>query len=93
MNLRNPFTQPGKWYKANLHTHTTTSDGLQSPAEVAEAYRKAGYHVLVLSDHYKTNDVSGLSRKGFLENRTLTSRFSRIGGRPVAEPIVCTLPR
>ena len=66
MNLRNPFTQPGKWYKANFHTHTTTSDGRQSPVEVAEAYRKAGYNVLVLTDHYKTNDVSDLSRKGFL---------------------------
>ncbi len=66
MKLRNPFTHPGKWYKANLHTHTTTSDGLQSPAETAEAYRKAGYHVLALTDHHKTNDVSGLLRKNFL---------------------------
>jgi len=42
MKLRNPFTQAGEWYKANLHTHSTTSDGRQSPAETAEAYRKAG---------------------------------------------------
>ena len=27
MKLRNPFARAGKWYKANLHTHTTTSDG------------------------------------------------------------------
>ncbi|MDY7009388.1 MAG: PHP domain-containing protein [Planctomycetota bacterium] len=66
MNLRNPFRQPGRWYKANFHTHTTMSDGLESPAETAEAYRKAGYHVLALTDHHKTNDVSGLSRKNFL---------------------------
>ena len=66
MKLRNPFAQSGRWYKANLHTHTTTSDGLESPAEMADAYRKAGYHVLALTDHYKTNDVRGLSRKGFL---------------------------
>lgn len=66
MNLRNPFTRPGRWYKANLHTHTTTSDGLQNPSEVAEAYHKAGYHVLALTDHHKTNDVRGLSGKNFL---------------------------
>lgn len=66
MRFRNPFTQPGKWYKANLHTHTTNSDGRQSPAETAEAYRKAGYHVLALTDHNRTNDVRGLSRKNFL---------------------------
>lgn len=66
MKLHNPFTRPGRWYKANFHTHTTTSDGRQSPAETAEAYRKAGYHVLALTDHNATNDVRGLSRKGFL---------------------------
>ena len=66
MKLRNPFTQAGEWYKANLHTHSTTSDGRQSPAETAEAYRKAGYHVLAMTDHNKTNDVRGLSRDGFL---------------------------
>ncbi len=66
MKLRNPFTQSGNWYKANFHTHTTTSDGLESPTETADAYRRAGYHVLVLTDHRKTNDVRRLSRKNFL---------------------------
>ena len=66
MKLRNPFTQAGRWFKANLHTHSTTSDGRQSPAETAEAYRTAGYDVLAMTDHSKTNDVRGLSRKNFL---------------------------
>jgi len=66
MKLRNPFTTTGKWYKANLHTHTTTSDGRAGPAETAELYRQAGYHVLALTDHNKTNDVRGLSRSNFL---------------------------
>ncbi len=66
MTLRNPFTRSGRWYKANLHTHTTTSDGGASPAETAEAYRQAGYHVLALTDHNRTNDVRGLSRRNFL---------------------------
>jgi hypothetical protein len=66
MKFRNPFTRPGRWYKANLHTHTTRSDGRQSPADTAEAYRRAGYGVLALTDHNATNDVRRLSRKGFL---------------------------
>ena len=66
LKFRNPFTTAGKWYKANLHTHTTVSDGRASPAETAELYRQAGYHVLALTDHNATNDVRGLSRKGFL---------------------------
>ncbi len=66
MKLRNPFTRAGKWYKANLHTHTTTSDGQQSPPETVEAYRKAGYHVVALTDHNRTNDVRGMARRNFL---------------------------
>lgn len=66
MKLVNPFTRAGRWYRANLHTHTTTSDGDVPPAEAAELYRKAGYHVLALTDHNRTNDVSGMSRKNFL---------------------------
>ena len=61
----NPFAQKGRWYKANLHTHTTASDGKATPAERIEQYRKAGYHVLALTDHRVTHDVTGLSQKNF----------------------------
>ncbi len=59
--FKNPFELPGKWYKANLHTHTTTSDGVLSPQDRIEQYRKAGYDVLALTDHVKTNDVRSSS--------------------------------
>lgn len=62
----NPFARPGRWYRANLHTHTTTSDGAHPPARVAEFYRRQGYHVLALTDHGATNDVAKLCRRGFL---------------------------
>lgn len=39
------------WYKANLHTHTTNSDGRRSPEETEALYREAGYHILALTDH------------------------------------------
>ncbi len=66
MKLQNPFAQPGRWYKANLHTHTTVSDGHLGPVETAEAYRKAGYQVLALTDHNRTSDVAGMSQEDFL---------------------------
>jgi hypothetical protein len=54
----NPFELPGKWYKANFHTHTTTSDGELAPLEQVERYAEAGYQILNLSDHHATNDIS-----------------------------------
>jgi len=66
MKLKNPFTERGNWYKANLHAHTTNSDGQMTPSEAARAYRQAGYDILALTDHEVTNDVSDLSRRNFL---------------------------
>ena len=40
-----------KWYKGNIHTHTTESDGDASPEKVVRWYRRHGYDFLVLSDH------------------------------------------
>ncbi|MBC8268809.1 MAG: CehA/McbA family metallohydrolase [Rhodospirillaceae bacterium] len=47
-----PFGQPGQFYKGNLHTHSTLSDGKFSPADVVAHYQKAGYDFLALSEHF-----------------------------------------
>ena len=47
-----PFAQPGRFYRGNLHTHSTRSDGTRPPPAVAAAYRERGYDFLVLSDHF-----------------------------------------
>lgn len=39
------------FYKANLHMHTTLSDGTLSPEEVKAAYLAAGYSVVAFTDH------------------------------------------
>lgn len=41
----------GSFYKANLHCHTTYSDGKLSPAEVKELYKSLGYSVVAYTDH------------------------------------------
>lgn len=40
-----------RWYKGNLHTHTTNSDGDSSPDIVVGWYRDSGYDFLALTDH------------------------------------------
>lgn len=52
MTLLAPFAAPGRFYKGNLHTHSTRSDGARDPADVCAAYREAGYDFLALSDHF-----------------------------------------
>ncbi len=39
------------WKPAQLHVHSTLSDGKKSPAELAEIYRKMGYKILYITDH------------------------------------------
>lgn len=39
------------WFRGNLHTHTTNSDGDSTPGEVVAWYRDAGYDFLALTDH------------------------------------------
>lgn len=39
------------WFRGNLHTHTTNSDGDSSPDAVVAWYRDAGYDFLALTDH------------------------------------------
>jgi len=64
--LVNPFELPGTWCKAALHTHTHSSDGAWWPEDVTALYRKRGFDVVALTDHERSNDVRGLSRRDFL---------------------------
>lgn len=45
------FSDTGIWLKGNLHTHSTESDGLLTPEELAQAYHDHGYDFLSLTDH------------------------------------------
>jgi len=46
------FSAPGTFYKGNVHTHSTRSDGRLPPEDVCRAYREKGYDFLCLSDHF-----------------------------------------
>lgn len=59
--------QGNRWWKGNLHTHTTRSDGQRKPAEAIKLYQQAGYDFLAITDHWK------LSKSGKYQNMLLIS--------------------
>ncbi len=62
--------EKGQFYKANLHCHTTLSDGRNTPAEMKDYYKEHGYSILAISDHELLTDHSALNDDNFL---TITS--------------------
>ena len=62
----NPFKTRGKWYKGNVHAHTTVSDGTRTPETLVDIYREARYDFLSVTDHSVVADTSGLGGSGFL---------------------------
>lgn len=43
----------GPWFKANLHCHTTLSDGKMTAAQVKDWYKAHGYSIVAYTDHSK----------------------------------------
>ncbi len=54
------------FYKANLHCHSTKSDGKMTVEEIKEHYKKNGYSVVAFTDHEHLLDNSFLNDEGFL---------------------------
>jgi hypothetical protein len=46
------------WFKGNLHTHTTRSDGQKTPEAVAALYAAHGYDFLALTDHWVVSETA-----------------------------------
>ena len=53
------FKNEGKWLKGALHLHTTGSDGLKTPEELAQIYANNGYKFIAFTDH---KVVTGLGK-------------------------------
>ncbi|MCC6170097.1 MAG: CehA/McbA family metallohydrolase [Caldilineaceae bacterium] len=47
-----PFALPGRFWRGNLHTHSTRSDGGLTPEEAARRYEINGYDFFALTDHF-----------------------------------------
>jgi predicted metal-dependent phosphoesterase TrpH len=83
MTELSPFSLPGRFWRGNLHTHSTLSDGVLSPDQVVEAYKAAGYDFMMLSDHFIGNFNWPIA-----DTRKLRSnRFTTIIGSEVHAPV------
>ena len=51
-------------YKADLHTHSTASDGLHTPAELARLVKARGAELWALTDHDNVNGVEEAQEAG-----------------------------
>ncbi len=58
--------EEGHSYKANLHAHSTVSDGRMTPLEIKKAYKEKGYAVVAFTDHEVMVDHSELNDPDFL---------------------------
>lgn len=78
----------GKYYKANLHAHSTVSDGANTPKEMKDYYRSMGYDVLALTDHELLVDHSDISDNDFLMLPGYEYAICENGGLPTYEAYI-----
>ncbi len=92
MGVANPFVTAGQWFKGNLHTHTTESDGACSPAENIRWHEQHGYDFVSITDHNRITDPAQ-----FCDSRILTLLGTELslgvtkGGGP-SHLVACGLP-
>ena len=55
-----------KQYKANLHCHSTLSDGHLMPDVLKDIYKQKGYHILAITDHERPHCHQQLTDPEFL---------------------------
>jgi hypothetical protein len=60
VTMSTAFSQEAHWYKGNTHTHTTNSDGNETPRRVVRWYLDHNYNFLVISDHSYLTDTKYL---------------------------------
>ena len=53
-------------YKANLHCHTTISDGMYTPEEIKKLYAAKGYSIVAFTDHRNLVAHQHLNDENFL---------------------------
>ena len=71
-----PFAKPGKFWRRNLYTHSTPSDGVLDPDEVGRRYQLEGYDFLAITDHFVGLYVYPLTNIQSSGNENFKTRLS-----------------
>lgn len=66
MAIRYLLPETGNLYKANLHCHSTVSDGKFSPEALKEMYMAKGYHAIAYTDHRIARPHTELTDESFV---------------------------
>ena len=91
-------TTSAVWFKGNIHTHTTRSDGDSEPEVVVDWYRRNGYDFLVLTDHnhrtvieHEDPDgplmIPGEEVSAYIKGGDIAIHLGGIGINRVVEPV------
>ena len=81
--------ESGRFYKANLHCHSTVSDGKFTPEEMKEMYQSAGYSIVAYTDHdvFLTHnhltDENFLALNGFSEFFVFSDKLEKLSQKLV----------
>lgn len=78
------LSENGNFYKANLHCHTTCSDGKLTPEEIKKIYKEKGYSIVAYSDHNFLIDHSDLTDNEFLALTAVEIDINKKSDRPSA---------
>lgn len=58
--------ETGSFFKVNMHSHSTYSDGNQTPEEIKAAYLEKGYSAVAFTEHEMMYDFSCLTDEHFV---------------------------
>jgi hypothetical protein len=62
-DIANPYgPAPQRWWRGQLHVHTTNSDGADSPAATIAFYERLGYDFIALTDHNAVPSAADMAR-------------------------------
>lgn len=84
----------GNFYKANLHCHSTLSDGTLTPEELKELYKSQGYSILAYTDHGIMIPHRELADESFLpltgvEHDISPENSGELGGKTCHFNMIC----
>lgn len=64
--MKTTLLTKGCFYKGNIHSHTTRSDGRLSPEDVIKIYQKSGYDFIAITDHNVFADLTKYNTESFI---------------------------
>ncbi|MCQ2461967.1 MAG: PHP domain-containing protein [Clostridia bacterium] len=64
--IKHLISDKGRFYKANLHSHSTVSDGELTPEQMKKMYTEQGYSIIAFTDHCRFVTHNELTDESFL---------------------------